>query len=251
MVSTKLSVMCSFVLDLLLDCSDGLSLRVNGRDVDFTTVFGVNTRASTLSLSGWLHAAGGFREATWTTGASESGGSLEDSLFAWRLACFRWAWCRSHLSLSHFCLDGGFCFLVGLGWWIAAICPGWPSCVELPLVVFCCHWKWTATPFSSCVIVYLQAIYIVRSIVRLVQVHTQPLGMVTFQKKLASFCTEVKIHINPESTRIFLLSQKVCKPWIYLHQLSGREFTFLSWPSSTSAKWVPPTQENRMLDIEV
>ena len=33
--------------------------------------------------------------------------------------------------------------------------------------------------------------------------------------------------------------------------LSGREFTFLSWPSPTSAKWVPLTQENRMLDSEV
>ena len=151
--------MCSFDLDLLLDCSDGLSLLVNGRNVVFTTVFGVNTAASTLSLSGWLRTSGGSREATWTTGASASGGSLEDSLFAWdfccRLACFRWAWCRSHLSLSRFCLDGGFCFLVGLGWWVAAICPGWPSCAELPLVVFCCHWKWTATPFSSCVIVHV------------------------------------------------------------------------------------------------
>ena len=154
-MSTELSEMCSFDLDLLLDCWDGLSLLVNGWDVDFTTVFGVNTGASTLSLSGWLHAAGGFREATWTTGASASGGSLEDSLFAWRLACFRWAWCRSHLSLSRFCLDGGFCFLVGLGWWVAAICPGWPSCAELPLAVFCCHWKWTATPFLSCVIVHV------------------------------------------------------------------------------------------------
>ena len=33
--------------------------------------------------------------------------------------------------------------------------------------------------------------------------------------------------------------------------LSGLEFTFLSRPSPTSAKWVPLTQENRMLDIEV
>ena len=33
--------------------------------------------------------------------------------------------------------------------------------------------------------------------------------------------------------------------------LSELEFTFLSRPSPTSAKWVPLTQKNRMLDIEV
>ena len=36
-----------------------------------------------------------------------------------------------------------------------------------------------------------------------------------------------------------------------LFLISGLEFTFLSRPSPTSAKWVPLTQENRMLDIEV
>ena len=44
------------------------------------------------------------------------------------------------------------------------------------------------------------------------------LEMATFQKNLASFCTEEEVHVNPESTRIFLLSQKVWKPRIYLHQ---------------------------------
>ena len=33
--------------------------------------------------------------------------------------------------------------------------------------------------------------------------------------------------------------------------VSELEFKFLSRPSPTSAKWVPLTQENRMLDIEV
>ena len=198
-------------------------------------MFGVNTGASTLSLSGWLHAAGGFREATWTTGVSASGGSLEESLFAWRLACFRWAWCRSHLSLSRFCLDGGFCFLVGLGWWVVAICPGWPSCAELPLAVFCCHWKWTATPFSSCVIVHVAG-----------DIHS-PIHC----KASASSYTASGNGDFPEETGFILHWGKIRANHGCLHQLSGREFTFLSWPSPTSAKWVPLTQENRMLDIEV
>ena len=134
MVSTELSKIVVIWLGLTLTLFKWLSLPINGWDVVFTTVFGLNSGASALSRSGWLYAACGSKEATWTTGTSAIGGSLEDSLFVWgfcwRLACFRRAWCRSHLYLSRFCLDGGFCFLAGLGWWVAAICPGWPYLVR-------------------------------------------------------------------------------------------------------------------------
>ena len=179
------------------------------------TDLGSNTGASTLRLGCWPYTAGGFTEATWTAGALVTGGSIAGSLapdFCCRLACFRWAWCRSHLSRSRFCRDGGFCFLADLGWWVAAICPAWPYCVEFPLDDLCCHWKWTATPFSSCVIVHVAGdIHSPIHCKASASSYTAP-GNGDFSEETGFILHWGKIHVKPEGTGIFLLSQKVCKP---------------------------------------
>ena len=178
------------------------------------TDLGSNTGASTLRLGCWPYTAGGFTEATWTAGALVTGASIAGSLalnFCCRLACFCWAWCRSHLSRSRLCRDGGFCFLAGVGWWVAVICPAGPYCVEFPLDDLCCHWKWKATPFSSCVIVHVAGdIHSPIHCKASASSYTAP-GNSDFSEETCFILHWGKIHVKPEGTGIFLLSQKVCK----------------------------------------
>ena len=87
MVSTELSKLMVIWLGLTLALFKWLLSPINGWDVVFTTVFGLNSGPSALSQSGWLYAACDSKEATWTTGTSAIGGSLEDSplmIMSWR-----------------------------------------------------------------------------------------------------------------------------------------------------------------------